>query len=144
MIRMPLWLILLLVLYFLLPYDLIPDFFPGGGWVDDLLLIGLMGYFFFIRPRRARKAGRAEERAYASHAFKDEHAGMGDAAKPFNPYEVLGVPETASTDEIKAAYRQLATRYHPDKVTHLGEEFRVLAEKKFKEIQRAYQELGFK
>jgi hypothetical protein len=141
---MPLWLILLLVLYFVLPYDLIPDFFPGGGWVDDILLIGLMGYIFFIRPRRARKARRGEERASANHAFKEEHEGMGDGAKPFNPYEVLGVPKTASTDEIKAAYRQLATRYHPDKVTHLGEEFRVLAEKKFKEIQRAYQELGFK
>jgi DnaJ like chaperone protein len=31
--------------------------------------------------------------------------------------------------------------YHPDKVIHLGEEFRELAENRFKEIQKAYQEL---
>jgi uncharacterized membrane protein YkvA (DUF1232 family) len=141
---MPLWLILLLVLYVLLPYDLVPDFFPGAGWLDDILLVVLMGYFFFVRPRRAERARRAEERASGNHAFKEEGGAMGDAAKPFNPYEVLGVAKTASSDEIKAAYRQLASRYHPDKVTHLGEEFRILAEKKFKEIQRAYQELGLK
>jgi DnaJ-class molecular chaperone len=35
----------------------------------------------------------------------------------------------------------LAGQYHPDKVSHLGEEFRQLAEKRFKEIQVAYQEL---
>jgi DnaJ like chaperone protein len=141
---MPLWLILVLALYFLLPYDLIPDFFPGAGWVDDVLLIGLLGYFFFVRPRRAERARRAEERFSGNEAFREEEEAAGKTARPFNPYEVLGVKETASTDEIKAAYRQLVNRYHPDKVTHLGEEFRILAEKKFKEIQRAYQELRVK
>ena len=48
----------------------------------------------------------------------------------------------ATKEEIKAAYKRLASQYHPDKVSHLGEEFRVLAEQKFKEIQRAYQELS--
>jgi len=61
-------------------------------------------------------------------------------SKP-NPYEVLGIHRHASIDEIKKAYRKLAVKYHPDKVDHLGDEFRVLAEKKFKEIQKAYQEL---
>ncbi|HUT69368.1 MAG TPA: DnaJ domain-containing protein [Desulfatiglandales bacterium] len=42
---------------------------------------------------------------------------------------------------MKNAYRKLANKYHPDKVDHLGDEFRVLAEQRFKEIQEAYQEL---
>lgn len=139
---MPLWLILLLVFYFLLPYDLVPDFFPGAGWVDDLILIGWVGYYFFYRPRRAKRARQGEERTSGEGAFRQRP--MGDGARPFNPYDVLGVKETASSDEIKAAYRAQVNRYHPDKVAHLGEEFRVLAEDKFKEIQRAYQELRVK
>jgi len=38
----------------------------------------------------------------------------------------------------------LANKYHPDKVDHLGEEFKKLAEKKFKDIQEAYQKLTVK
>jgi len=51
------------------------------------------------------------------------------------------VPRKTSLDEIKSAYRKLAAQYHPDKVNHLGDEFKTLAEKKFKEIQEAYEEL---
>jgi DnaJ like chaperone protein len=54
---------------------------------------------------------------------------------------VLGIERSASVEEIKHAYRELASKYHPDKLEHLGEEFKVLAEKRFKEIQQAYQEL---
>ena len=48
-------------------------------------------------------------------------------------YEVLGVPKTASQDEIKKAFHKLAHKYHPDKG---GDE------KKFKEINEAYQVLS--
>jgi DnaJ like chaperone protein len=51
---------------------------------------------------------------------------------------VLGLDRGASRDEIQKAYRALANKYHPDKVQHLGEEFRALAEDRFKEIRQAY------
>jgi DnaJ like chaperone protein len=57
------------------------------------------------------------------------------------PHEVLGVSANATIEEITAAYRQMAQMYHPDKVTTLGPEFRELAERKMKEINKAYEAL---
>lgn len=53
-------------------------------------------------------------------------------------YAVLGLEPGADMDVIKKAYRKLSMKYHPDKVRHLGEEFRVIAEQKMKEINGAY------
>jgi molecular chaperone DnaJ len=50
-------------------------------------------------------------------------------------YEILGVKKSAGLDEIKKAYRELALRYHPDRVPH---EQKKEAEEKFKEISEAY------
>ena len=52
-------------------------------------------------------------------------------------YQVLGVPKTASADEIKQAFRKLARKYHPD----VAKDKRS-AESKFKEINEAYEVLG--
>lgn len=54
-------------------------------------------------------------------------------------YEMLGVSKTATDDEIKKAYRQLAKKYHPD--SHDGEDKKG-AEEKFKEISEAYSVLS--
>jgi len=54
---------------------------------------------------------------------------------------VLGVDPAAGMDEIRQAYRQRISEYHPDKVATLGVELRELAEKKAKEINRAYDEV---
>ena len=52
-------------------------------------------------------------------------------------YKVLGVSPSATDEEVKAAYRQLALKNHPDRVATLGEDVRKAAEKKFQEINAA-------
>lgn len=56
-------------------------------------------------------------------------------------YKILEIEKGATVDEIKAAYRKMAKKYHPDKVTHLGEEHQKGAEEKFKQVQDAYDQL---
>tara|TARA_B100000427_G_scaffold329735_1_gene347393 strand:- start:1515 stop:2063 length:549 start_codon:yes stop_codon:yes gene_type:complete len=53
-------------------------------------------------------------------------------------YDILGIKPTASIDEIKKAYKTLCKQYHPDKVQHLGDEFKNFADEKIKEINKAY------
>ena len=52
-------------------------------------------------------------------------------------YETLGVPKTATEDEIRSAFRKLARKYHPDVAKD-----KKAAEEKFKEINEAYEVLG--
>lgn len=53
-------------------------------------------------------------------------------------YAVLGLEPGADMETVKKAYRKLSMQYHPDKVRHLGDEFRTVAEEKMKEINQAY------
>ena len=54
-------------------------------------------------------------------------------------YHVLGIEPTATEEEVKKAYRQMAIRYHPDKVAHMGEEYQKGAKEKFQKVQEAYE-----
>ena len=73
-----------------------------------------------------------------SEADLDSMLNLHDASSSLDAaYKVLGVAPTATDDEIKAAYRKLALKNHPDRVASLGEDVRKAAEKKFQEINAA-------
>jgi len=140
---------LILILYVISPYDILPDFFAGLGWIDDLIILGVLYWYHFIY-RRAKMRSQFEQAYYRKgegtkrEYYQEEQQQKAQTDRRFSrqdPYEILGVERGAPLNEVKAAYRKLAIKYHPDKVNHLGDEFKVLAEKRFKEIQEAYQEL---
>ena len=56
-----------------------------------------------------------------------------------DPYQVLGVPSTATDEEVKKAYRNLAKKYHPD--NYHDDPLADLAQEKMKEINEAYEEI---
>ena len=127
---------LLVLLYVIFPLDLFPDVIVGLGWIDDLILLFLLWWYFFVYRKQKypdRGPSDHEKESAFSQSIDDEGS---------SPYDVLGLPRNATQEDIKKAYRNLVKQYHPDKVNHLGEEFRALAEKRFKEIQEAYQTLN--
>ncbi len=142
-------LIILGLLYALNPYDVLPDMLVGSGWIDDAIVIYLLWRVYQRQKRRIFQTGGYQQDAYQGGtgdqaSNRQDRGAHRTGGQAWDPYQVLGVSPQASMDEIKHAYRQLANKYHPDKVAHLGEEFQRLAETRFKEIQRAFDQLSKK
>lgn len=143
---MKILLIIIGLIYALSPYDILPDFFAGWGWLDDIIFLYILWRIFKTfgqRPSTFKNYYHQSRQSFERNkgsSKKETHTGD----SPKDPYTVLNVPKNASQEEIKKAYRELANKYHPDKVLHLGDEFRELAEERFKEIEEAYRELTSK
>ncbi|MFQ5883289.1 MAG: DUF1232 domain-containing protein [Candidatus Methylomirabilales bacterium] len=122
-------LILGALLYIVSPVDFLPDLLPGLGWLDDLIVLGLLLWSLFglgSRPGGVFQGGGAKVRP---------------AEGSQDPHTVLEVAKGASTEEIRAAYRRMVAQYHPDKVSHLGRELQEMAHQKLIAVQQAYEEI---
>jgi DnaJ domain len=105
----------------------------------DLLIIvgcGVLGFvlvhFFIRKPPAAPQRPSAPPRAANP---------LPEPPPPGTPHwtHVLELPQDASIEQVRDAYRRLISQYHPDKVASLGRELQELAEAKSKEIAIAYQ-----
>ncbi|MGB1317063.1 MAG: DnaJ domain-containing protein, partial [Flavobacteriales bacterium] len=56
-------------------------------------------------------------------------------------YQILEIPKSSTDDEVKKAYRRMAVKYHPDKVSHLGQEHQKAAKEKFQKLTEAYERI---
>ena len=133
---------LMAAVYALSPYDILPDFLVGWGWLDDIIIVYLLWRYVYAPVKKTWEySGDAHQgqRSYQENTSSSDRQRERGYSQQDNPYAVLGIGRDASDEDIQKAYKALANKYHPDKVQHLGEEFRELAEKRFKEIQRSYQ-----
>ncbi len=87
-----------------------------------------------------RNSADSKSRDQNNSQFDSGHheEGLKDREHSRNWHEILGVSPTAPFEEIKAAYKQKISMYHPDKLSKLGPEFTTIAEAKSKEINIAY------
>jgi DnaJ like chaperone protein len=56
-------------------------------------------------------------------------------------YKILEVTPEVSDEELKKAYRKMAVKFHPDKVSHLGEDVQQSAKEKFQRVAQAYENI---
>ena len=93
--------------------------------------------------RRSYLSGAPEETQdpdpYDTTGGQDQMRGQDAEMTPGEARSVLGVSETATREELRAAFHEQMKKYHPDRVHDLGEEFRQIAEQKSKLINRAYE-----
>ncbi len=141
------------IAYLISPVDIIPDFMvPFLGFVDDGLIIAVVYHLirygtlpaFFFRKQKPIQKPSDQKFNHSDSKTQDSDPGEKKTSNQRilkTPYEILGIHPGASKKEISAAYKEAIKKYHPDKLSHLGEEFSSLANKKFLEIQRAYDTL---
>ncbi len=130
--------LILAVLYFLLPYDLLPDGLGRIGRLDDIAVLLIIVFWLFIKPLVDEViAGRRSPRAGCDTRSHHDSERQSTA----DPWQILGVRRDASPEEIKKAYYELVKQYHPDRVNSLGPELQALAREKTTQLNRAYEQL---
>jgi DnaJ domain len=112
-------------------------------WLGILLVLGLGGWIYYRHRQKAEVEGEAEraadERANQEKQRFTREEPPAEETSPAWPFEILGVPPSATEKQIRDAYRALVFRYHPDH--NAGDEN---ARQRFMAVQAAYEELGFK
>ncbi len=86
-----------------------------------------------------REYERERRRSDQSRKERRETAGDGGKKTARDYYAVLGLTPGATMAEVSKAYRDVISKYHPDKTTNLGPELQELAAQKSREINEAYQ-----
>lgn len=115
--------------------------------MDHASRLQLMHFLFNIAKADGMVTEDEERQIYTISGYLGISSGDYNSIKAMfynssnNAYKILEITKSATNDEIKKAYRKMAKKYHPDKVEHLGEEHKNGAEDKFKQVQKAYEQL---
>ena len=107
-------------------------------WLMRFVLYSLMFMGTYWLVRRLRSHMSSSFNGAGSH--RDDAGEAADTGKThsLDPWEVLHLEPGASPETIDAAYKAQLLKYHPDRVSHLGDEFQQLAHRKTLAIRQAY------
>jgi hypothetical protein len=128
-------LVIAAIVYFIMPWDL--DFVPVIGRLDDLFFLAFAGYYYW---KRSKGLGDATRRGPTPRNAPAGAAPPADQSEE-DLYRLFGVSRKDDAETIKRAYRDLVAKYHPDRVQHLGEEFKAMADSKTTAINSAYEKI---
>jgi DnaJ like chaperone protein len=119
-----------------------------GQFMDVSSRLQLLHYLFqlakadgVVHGREVEIITRIADRMRISVADFNSIKAMFVSQTRESAYEILEVPSTATDEEVKKAYRKMAVKYHPDKVSHLGEEHQRMANEKFQRLTEAYDQV---
>ena len=111
---------------------------PGKKQMTRLVAIIIIiaaGYFIIRYIIRTLKQGLAKESGTGDRRYQGwNHVNTEEGYR-----QILGVTSKDSPATIRRKYKELLSKYHPDKVQHLGTEFQEMAEMKTKAIMEAYE-----
>ena len=97
-----------------------------------LIVLGWLFFRYLIRMLKQATYQESERNGY-------QHPNREHRATEEEYRQVLGLAAQDSPATIRKKYKELLSKYHPDKVQHLGIEFQDMAERKTKEITEAYE-----
>lgn len=108
-------------------------------WLMRFVLYSLMfmGTYWLVRRLRAHLTSPSSG-AYSQATDSRDETAETSKSEPLDPWQVLQLEPGASPDEIHAAYKAQLLKYHPDRVSHLGDELQQLAHRKTLAIRQAY------
>ena len=100
-----------------------------------IIIFIVVVYLIFSHLMRMLKQGMHQGSARGDY----QNRNRGHATTEEEYRKILGLTNIDTPATIKAKYKELLTKYHPDKVQHLGVEFQEMAERKTKAIMEAYE-----
>ncbi len=100
-----------------------------------IIIFIVVGYLTFRHLMRMLKQEMYQRSERGEYRYQNwEHANTEEEYR-----KILGLTNKETPATIKTKYKELITKYHPDKVQHLGVEFQEMAERKTKAIMEAYE-----
>jgi DnaJ-domain-containing protein 1 len=107
--------------------------------IAAIVLVLAAGLLLAVRSRRRQWERWRWEQKHRSRSERTRGNTAPANDEQQSPWwQVLEISERSTFEEVKAAYRRKIKQYHPDKVTDLAREFQELADRKTKEINRAF------